>query len=112
MKLTLPGKITEGTFEVNALSEHRRLDPAYRVEKWLGGDHPTFIYHHGNGERPFDYGLGVKNTFYNILVREKDSIEANLICVRAPITTVPYGTIRKGCSTSGTSWKWSQPGWC
>ncbi len=26
----------------------------------------------------------MKNTFYNILVREKDSIEANLICVRAP----------------------------
>lgn len=84
VRLTLPGKIAVGTFEVNARSEHRCLDPAYRVEKWLGGDRPTFIYHHGNGERPFDYSLGVKNTFYNILVREKDTIEANLICVRAP----------------------------
>ncbi len=84
ISLALPRIDGEGTFEVNALSEHRHLDPAYRVEKWLGADHSTFIYHHGNGERPFDYALGVKNTFYNILVREKDSIEANLICVRAP----------------------------
>ena len=53
----------EGTFEVRAVTPAGILDPAFKVEKWLGTGHPTIIYHHGNNERPFDYGKAAKTPF-------------------------------------------------
>ncbi len=60
------------------------LDPAIKVEKWMGHDYPTIIYHHGNNERPFNHKAGAKNSFYTIFVKSKDQFQANLIVVRAP----------------------------
>jgi hypothetical protein len=74
----------EGTYEVRAVTPAGILDPAFRVEKWVGTGHPTVIYHHGNNERPFDYRKGAKNTFLNIFVKGRDAFDANLIVVRAP----------------------------
>jgi hypothetical protein len=74
----------EGTFEVSAVTPAGILDPAFRVEKWVGTGYPTIIYHHGNNERPFDYRKGAKNTFLNIFVKARNTFDANLIVVRAP----------------------------
>jgi len=74
----------EGTFDLTTETTGGSLEVAYRVEKWLGDDYPTLIYHHGNNERPFDYRKGAKNTFLNIFVRGRDAFKINLIVVRAP----------------------------
>jgi hypothetical protein len=76
---------SEGTYEVRAKSKIAgESDPAFRVEKWLGTDHPTIIYHHGNNERPFDYRKGAKNSFKDIFMKARNKFAANLIAVRAP----------------------------
>jgi predicted esterase YcpF (UPF0227 family) len=74
----------EGIYEVKAKTLVGNLDPAFRVAQWKGSEYPTIIYHHGNNERPFDFKKSAKNTFYNIFINAKDTIEANLIVVRAP----------------------------
>ena len=83
-ELSVPEINSEGTFEVRATTPAGNLDPAFRIEKWLGDDYPSIIYHHGNNERPFDYRKTAKNSFMNIFVKAKDKFEANLIAVRAP----------------------------
>jgi len=74
----------EGIFEIKAKTLVGELDSAIRVAKWMGNDYPSIIYHHGNNERPFDFKKTAKNTFYKILAKQKESVEANLIVVRAP----------------------------
>lgn len=83
-KVNIPAIDAESTIEVQAIMGEHRLAAAYRVEKWLGTDSPTIIYHHGNNERPFDYRSGAKNTFFNIFVKQREAFRANLIVVRAP----------------------------
>lgn len=82
--ITLPKIKGEGFYEVEAASFADTIDPAFHVAKWLGPQYPTVIYHHGNNERPFHYGPASKNTFKSILNTKKDSINANLISLRAP----------------------------
>lgn len=89
VRITIPDIPGEGTFNVDASIIDTTLDPAFRVEKWIGPGHPTVIYHHGNNERPFDYRKGAKNTFLNIFVKEIDSFNANLIVARAPYHNMP-----------------------
>ncbi|TVR70665.1 MAG: hypothetical protein EA408_10650 [Marinilabiliales bacterium] len=84
-ELTVPAINSEGTYEIRATRRIAgELDPAFRVEKWLGIDHPSIIYHHGNNERPFDYRKRAKNSFMDIFVKARDRFDANLIAVRAP----------------------------
>lgn len=84
-ELSVPEINSEGTYEIRAANKVAGdLDPAFRVEKWIGDDYPTIIYHHGNNERPFDYRNRAKNSFMNIFVKNRDKFEANLIVVRAP----------------------------
>lgn len=84
IELDCPTISGEGIFEIKAKTLVGELDTAIRVAKWMGFDYPTIIYHHGNNERPFDFKKSAKNTFYKILAKPKDSIEANLVVVRAP----------------------------
>jgi hypothetical protein len=84
IKLSVPESLVEGIFEVEAETIVGKLDPAFHVAKWLGSEYPTVIYHHGNNETPFNYGFASKNTFKTILYDQKDSINANLISIRAP----------------------------
>jgi hypothetical protein len=84
VKITIPEFSAEGTFEAEARTKAGKLDPAFRIEKWLGFDYPTIIYHHGNNERPFDYRKSAKNTFLNIFIKAKDKFLCNLIVVRSP----------------------------
>ncbi|WP_070120917.1 alpha/beta hydrolase family protein [Bacillus marinisedimentorum] len=74
----------EGFYEIEAETLAGKLDPAFHVVKWLGPEYPTLIYHHGNNERPFNYGFATKNTFKSAILAEKDLFNANLISVRAP----------------------------
>ena len=84
IKLDCPPINSVGTYEIKAKTLAGELDCAFRVAQWLGIDYPTIIYHHGNNERPFDFKRFAKNTFYNIFFNKSDTIEANLIVVRAP----------------------------
>jgi hypothetical protein len=84
IKISIPEINMEGTYETAARTSAGKLDPAFRVEKWLGYDYPTIIYHHGNNERPFDYRKSAKNTFLNIFVKAHDKFRCNIIVVRSP----------------------------
>lgn len=74
----------EGAYEVPAQTPRGSADPAFLVARWLGRDHPTILYHHGNNERPFDFGVASKNSFKNVLLAGRGSPAANLIALRAP----------------------------
>ena len=74
----------EGTYEVPTQTAVGKLDPAFRIARWNGSDHPTIIYHHGNNERPFDNRSFAKNTFRDIFLAKNANVPANLIVVRAP----------------------------
>ncbi|MHB1417389.1 MAG: hypothetical protein ACYC1C_19250 [Chloroflexota bacterium] len=82
--LDVPAILGEGHYEVGADTLVGRLDPAFEIVQWLGHAYPTIIYHHGNNERPFDYGRSSKNTFKHILFSHREQIQANLIALRAP----------------------------
>lgn len=94
----MPAVRGEGTFELAVNYKGEPLSAAFRVEKWLGFEHPTIIYHHGNNERPFNYGKNAKNTFYNIFVRERDRFHTNLIVVRAPFHDLSLKEFREKMS--------------
>jgi hypothetical protein len=80
----LPSIAGEGIYEVPTETLIGTLDPAFNVAQWLGPEHPTLIYHHGNNERPFDFGRLSKNTFKNIILDHRQTFKANLIALRAP----------------------------
>jgi hypothetical protein len=84
IRLKCPSIAGEGTHEVPAKTLVGNLDPAFRVARWKGAKYPTIVYHHGNNEKPFDFSKLAKNTFYRILLNSQDTIEANLVVVRAP----------------------------
>ena len=84
IELDFPRIQGEGYYEVSASSLVGVVDPAFHVAQWKGSEFPTLIYHHGNNERPFDYGPTSKNTFKSIFLSKKDEIPANLISLRAP----------------------------
>jgi hypothetical protein len=79
---TAPGG--EGLHEVCATGPAGGLDPAFLVAQWLGPNRPALIYHHGNQERPFDFGPLAKNTFNRIILQHRHAFDANLIVLRAP----------------------------
>lgn len=84
IEVDIPPIESENTFELDVKTKSGILDAACKIEKWMGSDFPTIIYHHGNNERPFDYGKSAKNTFYHIFLKAKQAFDANLIVVRAP----------------------------
>ncbi|WP_436926068.1 hypothetical protein [Halosimplex amylolyticum] len=57
---------------------------AYMPWQWRGPDYPTLIYHHGSGERPFEFGRFSSNSFRRLFVATDDVIPANVVAVRAP----------------------------
>ena len=89
VKLIAPDFHGMGQYEVAADTIVGRIDPGFLVYQWLGSDFPTIIYHHGNSERPFDFGFLSKNTFKWIFARTSEAIDANLIALRAPFHQGP-----------------------
>lgn len=84
IELSIPEISGEGFYEIAAKTQSGTLDPAFHVAQWLGPEYPTVIYHHGNNETPFNYGIASKNTFKKIFLAEKSMYKANLISLRAP----------------------------
>jgi predicted esterase YcpF (UPF0227 family) len=82
--LQLPEIRGEGIYEAPAETPVGVLDPAFYVAQWLGDDYPTLIYHHGNNERPFDFGVFSKNSFKHVVLAQREQFAANLIALRAP----------------------------
>jgi len=60
------------------------FEAAYLPWQWRGPDYPTLIYHHGSGERPFDFGRFGSNSFRRLFVAADETVPANLVAVRAP----------------------------
>ncbi len=82
--VSLPHIAGEGIYETPAETPAGTLDPAFYVAQWRGPEHPTLIYHHGNNERPFDFGRFSKNSFKNVVLDHRRDFAANLIALRAP----------------------------
>ena len=76
--------VTQGQHEIKADTPEGLIDPAYLVYQLKGKEYPTIIYHHGNNERPFDFGKHSKNSFKTIFHDAESPIEANIIAIRAP----------------------------
>lgn len=73
-----------GITELQADTLAGTIDPAFDVYQLKGKGYPTILYHHGNNERPFDFGRFTKNSFQDIFVGEAEPMKANLINIRAP----------------------------
>ena len=84
VRVDVPAPPWQGVIEVPARTLRGELDPAFVVSQWLGVEYPTIIYHHGNNERPFDFGPLSKNSFKNVLLAKRATVRANLIALRAP----------------------------
>ncbi|NYT01203.1 MAG: hypothetical protein GKC10_00330 [Methanosarcinales archaeon] len=84
IELEVPQIEMQGGYQAVAKTLAGRLDPGFYVARWLGEEHPTVIYHHGNNERPFDFSHFSRNSFMHILLSEKEPVQANLIALRAP----------------------------
>lgn len=75
---------TAGGHEVTVDTPLGAFDAAYLPWQWVGADAPTLIYHHGSGERPFDFGRFSSNSFRRLFVESDERVPANVIAVRAP----------------------------
>jgi hypothetical protein len=60
------------------------FEAAYLPWQWLGPEYPTLVYHHGSGERPFDFGRLSSNSFRRLFVAADETPPVNLLAVRAP----------------------------
>ncbi|QFU83139.1 hypothetical protein [Natronorubrum aibiense] len=60
------------------------FETAYVPWRWRGPEYPTLLYHHGSGERPFDFGRFSSNSFRRLFVGHERELPANIIAVRAP----------------------------
>jgi hypothetical protein len=69
--LKMPDIHNKGKYEVVADTIVGQLDPAFLIVQWKGEEYPTIIYHHGNNERPFDFGDSQKTLsktyFYQVM---------------------------------------------
>ena len=84
-----------GLYKVEVDTPAGILTPQFKVQKWLGSQYPTYIYHHGNSERPLKIRPFARNTFYKIFVREKIPVQANLIALVSPLHVMPVGKMQK-----------------
>ncbi len=89
-ELKIPEIDGVGTHRVEVSMETGKYYTDFRVEKWLGPEYPTIIYHHGNNERPLDYGKTSTSSFYHIFVTQKEEFECNLLVIRATFHDLPY----------------------
>lgn len=94
-KLEIPEINGEGTHRVEINMKSGKYYADFRVEKWLGSEFPTIIYHHGNNESPFDYDKPSKSSFYHIFVTHNTQFECNLIVIRATFHDLSYQAYQK-----------------
>ncbi|WP_435157350.1 hypothetical protein [Haladaptatus sp. DFWS20] len=86
------------------------FEAAYLPWQWLGPEYPTVIYHHGSGERPFDFGRFSSNSFRRLFVSgtTRTSLPISSPFVHRSTTGRTWSTSERWV-TSGTSWGCSPP---
>ncbi len=89
IKFEIPEIKGEGIYEVHVDTPAGKMNPAFKVQKWLGNDFPTIIYHHGNSEKPFKIRRFARNTFFKIFIDTKEPVQANLIALCSPMHRIP-----------------------
>lgn len=89
INLKVPKIKGEGIYEVEAETPSGKMMPAFKVQKWLGNEYPTIIYHHGNSEKPFKIKRFARNTFFKIFIDVKVPVKANLIALCSPMHRIP-----------------------
>jgi len=94
-EIKMPEINDTGTHRVEVSMRTGKYYADFRVEKWLGIEYPTIIYHHGNNESPFDYDKPSKSSFYHIFVTHKAQFPCNLIVIRAPFHDLSYRAYQK-----------------
>lgn len=60
------------------------FEAAFMPWQWLGAEYPTLVYHHGSGERPFDFGRFSSNSVRRLFAGPDIDVPANIVVVRAP----------------------------
>jgi hypothetical protein len=88
ISLKVPKMDGVGIYQVEAETPAGLMNPAFKVQQWLGNDFPTIIYHHGNSERPFKIRRFARNTFFKIFINTGNPVEANLIALCSPMHTI------------------------
>jgi len=91
----IPEIKTVGLYKVEIDTPVGRMTPQFFVHKWFGSNYPTYIYHHGNSERPLKIRPFARNTFYKIFVKEKPPVQANLIALVSPLHVLPASEMQK-----------------
>ena len=84
IELDVPEINGTGIYEVKARTLAGDLDPAFKIVRWKGDEHPLIIFHHGSNERPFQSGRFAKNAFNRIFLHTNYAPDVNLIALRAP----------------------------
>lgn len=95
LQVSIPSIKGEGQYKVKTDCKTDVNEPAILVAQWKGEEFPTLIYHHGNNERPFDFGKMAKNTFSRIFMSDKNMFPVNLLVVRAPFHHFSLGAYQK-----------------
>ena len=78
-----------GHYKCEAQTPAGKMSPQFVVYKWFGTNYPTYIYHHGNSERPLKIRPFARNTFYKIFVRKELPFKANIIALVSPLHVLP-----------------------
>jgi hypothetical protein len=73
-----------GRHDITVQTPVGAFEAAYLPWQWLGPEYPTLVYHHGSGERPFNFGRFSANSFRRLFVSTNVEFPVNLIAVRAP----------------------------
>ncbi|PCR88972.1 hypothetical protein [Natrinema ejinorense] len=73
-----------GVHDVTVATPIGDFGAAYAPWQWRGPEYPTLVYHHGSGERPFEFGRFSSNSFRRLFVGHEREVPANLVAVRAP----------------------------
>ena len=89
ISLKVPKMDGVGIYQVEAQTPAGLMNPAFKVQQWLGNNFPTIIYHHGNSERPFKIRRFARNTFFKIFINTDNPVEANLIALCSPMHNIP-----------------------
>ena len=84
-----------GLYKAETDTPAGKLEPQFMVYRWFGSNYPTYIYHHGNSEKPLKIKPFKRNTFYKIFVRKQPPVKANIIALVSPLHILPAKEMQK-----------------
>lgn len=93
--LEVPQIKQSGHYKCEAQTPAGKMSPQFVVHKWFGANYPTYLYHHGNSERPLKIRPFARNTFYKIFVKKPFPFKANIIALVSPLHVLPVNEMSK-----------------